>query len=80
MGRKGEKEASKGFAVAVTGYGKAGLRYDYCRVHQTLRVTPAMEAVHADHVWSPEEIIALLPIPTVSKSTIDRGLFRRVLG
>jgi hypothetical protein len=29
-------------------------------VHQTLRVTPAMEAVIADHVWSIEEIVGLL--------------------
>ena len=35
----------------------------YCnfgRVHQTLRVTPAMEAGIANHVWSVEEIVALL--------------------
>jgi hypothetical protein len=29
-------------------------------VHPTLRVTPAMEAGLADHVWAIEEIIALL--------------------
>jgi IS1 family transposase len=34
--------------------------YNFCRVHQTLRVTPAMEAKIADHVWSVEEIVALL--------------------
>lgn len=34
--------------------------YNFCRVHQTLRVTPAMEAGIADHVWSVEEIVALL--------------------
>jgi IS1 family transposase len=34
--------------------------YNFCRVHQTLRVTPAMEAGIADHVWEIEEIIALL--------------------
>ena len=28
--------------------------------HQTLRVTPAMEAGIADHVWSAEEIVGLL--------------------
>jgi hypothetical protein len=35
----------------------------YCnlaRVHQTLKVTPAMEAGIGDHVWSIEEIIGLL--------------------
>jgi hypothetical protein len=29
--------------------------YNFCRVHQTLRVTPAMEAGLSDHVWSVEE-------------------------
>jgi IS1 family transposase len=36
------------------------MHYNFCRVHQTLRVTPAMEAGIADHVWSLEEIINLL--------------------
>jgi hypothetical protein len=30
------------------------------RVHLTLRVTPAMEAGIADHVWEIEEIAALM--------------------
>jgi len=38
------------------------MHYNFCRIHQTLRVTPAMEAGVSDHVWSIEEIIGLLPI------------------
>jgi hypothetical protein len=34
--------------------------YNFARVHQTLRVTPAMEAGIANHVWSIEEIVGLL--------------------
>jgi IS1 family transposase len=34
--------------------------YNIGRVHKTLRVTPAMEAGIADHVWSLEEIAALM--------------------
>jgi hypothetical protein len=34
--------------------------YNFGRVHQTLRVTPAMEAGIADHVWPVEEIVGLL--------------------
>ena len=34
--------------------------YNFARIHQSLRVTPAMEAGIADHVWSLAEIIALL--------------------
>lgn len=42
--------------------------YNFCRVHPTLRVTPAMEAGLADHVWSLEELAGLL----------DRKASRRV--
>jgi len=34
--------------------------YNFCRIHKTLRVTPAMEAGITDHLWSLEEIINLL--------------------
>jgi hypothetical protein len=34
--------------------------YNFCRVHQTLRVTPAMEARLTDHVWSLDELVGLL--------------------
>jgi IS1 family transposase len=33
--------------------------YNFCRVHQTLRVTPAMEVGLADHVWSIQELITV---------------------
>jgi len=32
--------------------------YNFCRVHQTLRVTPAMEQGIADHVWTLPELLA----------------------
>lgn len=35
--------------------------YNFCKIHQSLRVTPAMEARLADHVWSLEELVGLLP-------------------
>lgn len=34
--------------------------YNFGRIHQTLRVTPAMEAGVSDRVWSVEEIVGLL--------------------
>ncbi len=33
--------------------------YNFCRIHQTLRVTPAMEAGLTDHIWTPDELIAV---------------------
>ena len=34
------------------------MHYNFCRVHTTLRVTPAMEAGITDHAWTIEEMIA----------------------
>jgi IS1 family transposase len=39
------------------------MHYNFCRVHQTLRVTPAMAAGLSDHVWELSELIALMPVP-----------------
>jgi IS1 family transposase len=36
------------------------MHYNFAKIHQTLRVTPAMEAGLTDHVWSIEEIVGLL--------------------
>ena len=33
--------------------------YNFCRIHQTLRITPAMEAGLTDHVWTIEELASL---------------------
>jgi IS1 family transposase len=35
------------------------MHYNFGRIHKTLRVTPAMQAGIADHVWKLEEIAAL---------------------
>ena len=44
-------------AAAVNLY---AMHYNFARIHQTLRVTPAMEAGISDHVWSVGEIVGLL--------------------
>lgn len=36
------------------------MHYNFCRVHQTLRVTPAMEAGISRHIWSIAEIVDLM--------------------
>lgn len=36
------------------------MHYNFARVHQTLRVTPAMESGLSDHVWNLSEIVGLL--------------------
>jgi IS1 family transposase len=36
------------------------MHYNFCRIHQTLRITPAMATGVSDHVWEVSEIIALI--------------------
>jgi hypothetical protein len=36
------------------------MHYNYCKIHTTLRVTPAMQAGLTDHVWEIEELQALI--------------------
>lgn len=31
--------------------------YNFCRVHKSLRVTPAMEAGLTDHIWTIAELV-----------------------
>jgi IS1 family transposase len=51
------------------------LYYNFGRVHQTLRVTPAMEAGIAGHVWSIEEICALLPEKKAASPKVSEKAF-----
>ncbi len=36
------------------------MHYNFCRIHQTLRITPAMAAGVSDHVWEIDDVIDLL--------------------
>jgi hypothetical protein len=60
---------SNGFSRKIENHAHAialhFMHYNFCRVHQTLRVTPAMEAGISDHVWPIEEIVDLLDIAKV---------------
>jgi hypothetical protein len=47
------------------------MHYNFCRVHQTLRVTPAMEAGIAKHVWELSELAAL--VEKEEQAAIDAG-------
>jgi hypothetical protein len=49
------------------------MHYNFCRVHKTLRVTPAMEAGIAHHVWTVEELVAIMPEPVAKK----RGSYKK---
>ena len=55
---------TNGFSKKLDNHGHAValyfMHYNFCRVHKTLRVTPAMEAGLADHVWTLQELVNLL--------------------
>ena len=47
-----KKVENHAYAVAIH-----YMHYNFCRIHQTLRCTPAMEAGITDHVWTIEEML-----------------------
>lgn len=55
---------SNGFSKKIENHAAAValhfMYYNFCRIHKSLRVTPAMEAGVADHVWEIEEVVDLL--------------------
>jgi hypothetical protein len=55
---------TNGFSKKIENHGHAValhfMYYNFVRVHKTLRVTPAMEAGIADHVWTMQELVSLL--------------------
>jgi len=64
MGMRRFTRLTNGFSKKLENHGRAValyfFHYNFIGIHQTLRVTPAMEAGITDHVWSFEELIALL--------------------
>ena len=64
MGMRRFTRLTNGFSKKLENHGHMValyyMHYNFCKIHQTLRVTPAMEAGITDHVWSFEELIALL--------------------
>ena len=52
--------------------------YNFCRIHTTLRVTPAMEAGLTDHVWTLAELCSLLP-ERKPNARIDKELVLKAL-
>jgi IS1 family transposase len=67
MGMRRFTRLTNGFSKKVENHGHAValyfMHYNFVRVHKTLRVTPAMEAGLTDHVWTLEELLALIELP-----------------
>jgi IS1 family transposase len=64
MGMRRFTRLTNGFSKKVENHMAAialhFMHYNYCRIHQSLRVTPAMAAGVSDHVWELDELIGLL--------------------
>jgi IS1 family transposase len=64
MGMRRFTRLTNGFSKKLENHGHMValyfMHYNFCRVHKTLRVTPAMEAGLTDHVWKIEELISLI--------------------
>ncbi len=55
------------------------MHYNFCRIHKTLRVTPAMEAGLSNHVWGLSELVGLLEAKeraTIGTEANKRGPYR----
>jgi IS1 family transposase len=67
MGMRRFTRLTNGFSKKLENHGHAValyfMHYNFCRVHKTLRVTPAMEAGLTDHVWETEELLNLAEVP-----------------
>lgn len=51
---------SKKFENHVASIAIHYMHYNFCRIHQTLRVTPAMAAGIADHIWEIVHLVKLV--------------------
>lgn len=77
MGMRRFIRKTNGFSKKVENHAHAislhFMHYNFGRIHKTLRVTPAMEAGITDHVWSLEEIAALIK----DEAPKERGAYGR---
>ena len=68
MGMRRFTRLTNGFSKKVENHMHAialhFMYYNFGRIHKTLRITPAMAAGVSDHVWTLEEIAALIEINT----------------
>lgn len=51
--------------------------YNFCRIHKTLRVTPAMEAGVSEQLWEVSDIVALVEAEEASAPSAKRGSYRK---
>lgn len=69
MGMRRYTRLTNGFSKKLENHIAANalyfFHYNFARIHRTLRVTPAMAAGVARHVWSIDEVVGLLDTASV---------------
>jgi IS1 family transposase len=84
MGIRRFTRLTNGFSKKIENHAAAValwfMYYNFVRVHQTLRVTPAMQAGLSNHVWTIEEMCGLLQYEASNTAKIDRLILRKALG
>ncbi len=60
------------------------MHYNFCRVHKSLRVTPAMQANLTDHIWSIGELCALMQPKkstlAIARKATEKSMILKALG
>ena len=51
--------------------------YNFCRIHKTLRVTPAMQAGVTERLWSVDDIVALVEAEAAKAPAAKRGSYKK---
>lgn len=51
--------------------------YNFCRIHKTLRLTPAMAAGVSDHLWDVSDIVALVEAKEAAEAPKVRGPYKK---
>ena len=79
MGMRRFTRLTNGFSKKVENHEAAiavhFMYYNFARIHQTLRVTPAMAAGVTDHAWEIEDVIALLD--AAEAEAVEAGKLKR---
>jgi IS1 family transposase len=83
MGMRRFTRLTNGFSKKIENHGHQialyFMHYNFCRVHSSLRVTPAMEAGLTDHVWTLSELCSLIP-EKKPNAKFDKELILKALG
>lgn len=83
MGIRRFTRLTNGFSKKIENHAAAVslwfMYYNFCRIHQTLRVTPAMESGLSNHAWTIEELVRLLKYNNSTAANLDNALFRKAL-